>query len=317
MLTTTPSSARWAARAAAAYLRAPAAGALALTLTAAAASAQGSSADRGDDRCAALLASPTPDSQIVRIGILIRSFDERSTVPTAYLRDLARGLRQFLVLPVPLVLDTYDLTLTWNAHGRNDFASQTLRSAYRVTMRRTGRLDRARAVGGVRSAGFDRALLGALVALDSSGLVPEPDPSWLDRDTLELRVLVTPERVRSTRTPVRPDTATPTIEPLFDIAVPVRSGAKSAEQIPSGRAGPRYPSGMKSENIQGEVELEFVVDERGKVDLSSIQVMRMSARPFLQATLDALPRSEFHPMTIGGCPVREMVRMPFSFKLTR
>ena len=151
--------------------------------------AQGQASDSA--RCAAALNAPTADSAIVEEDALIFPFDATKKLPDSYADLLGQGLRQMLVLPRPLVVDTYDDRAGYakSDAGSKLYATPVLRSFYRLTLHRDGHLTSVRAVGGARNEQFDRAVVAALVALDTSSVLPVPvglDDSF-ESDTLELR----------------------------------------------------------------------------------------------------------------------------------
>ena len=57
-------------------------------------------------RCVAALNAPTSDSAIVEEDALFFPFDTTRKLPDAYADMLGQGLRQMLVLPRPLAIDT-------------------------------------------------------------------------------------------------------------------------------------------------------------------------------------------------------------------
>lgn len=83
-----------------------------------------------------------------------------------------------------------------------------------------------------------------------------------------------------------------------------------------GNQPPRYPDMLKSANIEGEVLMQFVVDTTGKVEPSSITVLKSSHDQFSASVRQALLRMKFLPAEIGGRKVRQLVQQPFNFNLT-
>ena len=74
------------------------------------------------------------------------------------------------------------------------FAALTLRSSYRATLHRDGRLSGIRTVGGTRDAAFDGAILVAMAQLSASELLPPPSTpdATFTGDSLDLEIVVTP-----------------------------------------------------------------------------------------------------------------------------
>lgn len=75
-----------------------------------------------------------------------------------------------------------------------------------------------------------------------------------------------------------------------------------------------YPSAMKSAGINGSVQLEFVVSDKGKVEPGSVQVVAASVPAFGEAAKRVAERIEFTPGMIKGAPVRARVLLPLVYK---
>src|SRR3979409_855171 len=67
---------------------------------------------------------------------------------------------------------------------------------------------------------------------------------------------------------------------------------KPAEMIQDGTK-PRYPSGLESSGIAGEVQAQFVVKSDGKADMDSFKVLKSTNELFTQAIKSYLPRARF------------------------
>jgi TonB family protein len=91
---------------------------------------------------------------------------------------------------------------------------------------------------------------------------------------------------------------------------------KPALSIP-GNPAPRYPEGLRDEGIEGEVLVQFVVDTSGRADMRTFRLLGPSRvyREFVQAVFDNIPKMRFTPAELGGCKVRQLVQLPFAFKL--
>ena len=77
--------------------------------------------------------------------------------------------------------------------------------------------------------------------------------------------------------PVNPD------QPYFEFQV-----TKAAQQVP--RTGNvRYPARLRTENVEGEVLAQFIVDANGRFEPGSFKVLRSSHDEFTQAVAAALP----------------------------
>jgi periplasmic protein TonB len=81
--------------------------------------------------------------------------------------------------------------------------------------------------------------------------------------------------------------------------------------VSSGR--PEYPAEARAAGLEGDVQLEIVVDSRGRVVASKL--LRSAGHGFDESALKAIPTYRFAPAQYQGGPVR--VRMPWvvSFRL--
>lgn len=268
-------------------------------------------------RCEAALNAPTRDSALVEYDAIFSPFDTTRHVPILYQEMLGQGLRQELHLPHPLPVSTYDDRghIALREPSSKPYAIATLRSFYRFTLHRDGRLTNAQTVGGVRNSAFNDAVVRALVTLDSDRMLPPNDSIDFDHDTLEVRLTMTPGVI--TNVSVNPPPIhTPGVTPLFRLRLPVRPFEKSFTAHPD-NPPPRYPPTMREQNIEGEVRAEFVVKADGSVDVSSIQIPKATRMEFASAVVTALPPMRFYAMQISGCNVAQLVPMPFVFSLRR
>ena len=91
---------------------------------------------------------------------------------------------------------------------------------------------------------------------------------------------------------------------------------RQAVPLPGNR-GPRYPDALRKGKVEGEVLAQFVVGPDGRVDISSFKVLRSTDPRFTEAVKGALEETRFAPAQVGGRAVRQLVQMPFQFKLTK
>jgi len=271
-------------------------------------------------RCAAALNARVPDSVIVEEDALVFAFDTTRKLPTSYAEWFGQGLRQMLVLPRPLVIDSYNGRAghTKRDAGSKEYAAVALRSFYRLTLHRDGHLTSARVVGGVRNERFDRAVVAALIALDSSGMLPPPlgfDHAFAG-DTLELRMTITDGSVTSTRFSGSQSPPQPGVTPLFRLRVTILQVDKPvAAQV--GNPHPRYPLDLRDRGVEGEVRMEFLVRPDGTVDPASMQVQSATVLDFANAVVSVVPSMHFFPLEVAGCKVASLIQMPFVFGLNR
>jgi protein TonB len=105
---------------------------------------------------------------------------------------------------------------------------------------------------------------------------------------------------------------------------PVSTGAPfRADQVEKqvtvvpGSPAPRYPELLRSSGVEGQVMVEFVVDEQGMAVERSVRFVRSDNALFEDAVRVALRRIRFIPAEVGGRKVKQLVQMPFVFRLDR
>jgi TonB family protein len=87
------------------------------------------------------------------------------------------------------------------------------------------------------------------------------------------------------------------------------------KQVP-GTGNLRYPADMRRANKEGVVLTQFVVDEKGVVDLRTFKALQSSDPAFTAAVRQALPTMRFTPAEVGGRAVAQVVQQPFTFSLS-
>lgn len=95
----------------------------------------------------------------------------------------------------------------------------------------------------------------------------------------------------------------------FEVDRPVRA-------LSSSRA-PVYPDVLRSRGIEGEVFARFVVDENGRVDMKTIEVITASSPAFSTAVRFSLERARFYPAEAAGRRVAQLVEQHFQFRLDK
>ena len=81
-------------------------------------------------------------------------------------------------------------------------------------------------------------------------------------------------------------------------------------------AAPVFPPTMLAQGQGGFVNAEWVVDETGVADTTTLRIVESTHPEFEKAVRDALPYMRFRPATIGSRPVRQRVQQPFYFQVT-
>lgn len=268
-------------------------------------------------QCRATLDAASRDSQSVRIDLLVFPLDRANHVSADYGGLIGVGIRQFLTVPNPLALHVYSPGSAIVSQGQTDggFAALTLRSRYRATLHRDGRLTGIRTVGGTRDAAFDGAILVAMAQLSASELLPPlaAPAATFTGDSLDLEIVVTPGAMSlATKGVGGPTTEGAT--PVVQLRLPIRHITQRA-RVKAGQPSPIYPTELRHAGVEGSTLLEFVVDPSGRADPTTVQVLNASAPQFVDAVLDVLSDIRFEPMYVEGCPVSVQMQQPFDFSL--
>jgi TonB family protein len=105
-------------------------------------------------------------------------------------------------------------------------------------------------------------------------------------------------------------------EVLFDSVFSAIAVDSEVVRYPSSTA-PVYPDGLMKVGMEGLVEVEFVVDTTGQVDMTTVRILR-STHPEFQASVEAaLAGMQFRPAWRGWRRVRQLVQQRFAFRLVR
>lgn len=75
-----------------------------------------------------------------------------------------------------------------------------------------------------------------------------------------------------------------------------------------------YPADLKSRGVGGMVELQFVVDAKGKVDPSSVEVVDATQTALGEAAKKVVARLDFSPGKVNGAGVKTKVVLPIIYK---
>jgi len=79
----------------------------------------------------------------------------------------------------------------------------------------------------------------------------------------------------------------------------------------------QYPEALRTSGVEGQVLAQFVVNEDGRVETSTLKVLDSDNPAFAAAVKAALPRMRFRPAQIGKTNVSQVVQQAFVFKLNR
>ena len=81
-----------------------------------------------------------------------------------------------------------------------------------------------------------------------------------------------------------------------------------------GTVVPVYPEAQWKEKIGGRVVLEFVVDERGDIELGTVSTVASTDPVFTAAARAVLPTARFNAALHKGAAVRQVVHLPIEFR---
>jgi TonB family protein len=82
-----------------------------------------------------------------------------------------------------------------------------------------------------------------------------------------------------------------------------------------GNPKPRYPESLRAAGVEGEVNVEFVVDTMGRVDEPSIKFTSHIHELFMDAIRVSLRKARFFPARFAGTVVPQLVKQEFRFEL--
>lgn len=111
---------------------------------------------------------------------------------------------------------------------------------------------------------------------------------------------------------------------LFSVRVPTMEPV-----VPARLVHPEYAEELELGGVEGNLVMQFVVDTTGSAEMATVKDLWPSDRPrltgdkgvfyetFRKAIVRSISRDRFEPARIGGCKVRQVVQMPFGFRLRR
>jgi TonB family protein len=104
--------------------------------------------------------------------------------------------------------------------------------------------------------------------------------------------------------------------------VPISTGPASptSPMLIGAAPQPPYPVALRDQRIEGDVVVQFVVDETGRPDVSSTTVVRSPHVLLTNAVLAILPQLRFEPARTAppqSIPRPETVRRVFTFRAPR
>jgi TonB family protein len=117
-------------------------------------------------------------------------------------------------------------------------------------------------------------------------------------------------------------TGDPTASPGDRVPGGVGLPAYDASQVDTpvsmiGTFRPDYPAALRSAGVEGQVVVQFVVNEAGRVDRASVRIVSASNDVFAFSVTTSLARMRFTPARIGSRAVAQLVQQMFVFRLDR
>jgi TonB family protein len=89
----------------------------------------------------------------------------------------------------------------------------------------------------------------------------------------------------------------------------------SPAKLEASSSTPTYPAQLRAANIGGTVMAKFVADTDGRVDMTTIEIMKSDHDLFTHSVRQWLTSVRLTPARVGGRRVRQVISMPFVFSL--
>ena len=80
-------------------------------------------------------------------------------------------------------------------------------------------------------------------------------------------------------------------------------------------AAPVYPDSLRRAGVEGSVTVQFVVDTMGHIEIPSFVLLESSHGRFTESVRAALPRMLFRPAELRGQKIKQLVQIPFVFRI--
>lgn len=169
---------------------------------------------------------------------------------------------------------------------------------------RTGRLGAPLLGVSTLSTDMDLSILAAVQGASAAGKIP-PFPEQIRAESVRVRFTVE-EHFDSA---AHPEALLTVRNPIWILEVPVLAKP--------GNPPPQYPVAASRVNASDDVLVSFVVDAKGRARTETVRVLKGHYREFQLSVLETLPRLRFYPARVDGCPVPQLVQMPFAFRIPR
>lgn len=112
--------------------------------------------------------------------------------------------------------------------------------------------------------------------------------------------------------------------PLFSVGMPPLDPVVTRQ-----RPKVRYPRSLQMRGVIGNLLMSFIVDTTGRADMTTMKDIWPSSQPrltgelgeyyesFWREVVRAIANTSFEPARVGGCKVKQLVQMPFGFRMGR
>ena len=74
-----------------------------------------------------------------------------------------------------------------------------------------------------------------------------------------------------------------------------------------------YPEKLRTARIEGEVLVQFIVDENGVAQMHTFKVLKTNDRAFAESVRKAVSNTAFYPAELDGKKVKQLVQQPYRF----
>lgn len=89
----------------------------------------------------------------------------------------------------------------------------------------------------------------------------------------------------------------------------------SVAHLMEGEGVPQYPDSLWRLGVSGSALVEFVVSASGEVEMATFGIISATHEAFVGAARQAMASAAFAPAVAGGHRVRQVVQMPFEFRI--
>jgi TonB family protein len=76
---------------------------------------------------------------------------------------------------------------------------------------------------------------------------------------------------------------------------------------------PVYPEQLRASHVDGQVLVQFVVNERGEAEMNTFKIVKSTQPEFAEAVRRAISNTTYSPAVVHGRSVKQLVQQPFTF----